>query len=113
MIKRIVHFVFFILFTSQITVFPQSVKPDLIIINAKVRTMDSGKPRVEAVAISGNKISKVGTSKEIRALAGAKTKTIDAGERLVLPGFNDSHVHFMGIGNQFSWVDLRDAKTPR
>ena len=97
----------------SISTFSQNVKADLVIINAKIRTLDKENPKAEAMAISGNKISKIGTTKEIRALAGAKTKTIDAGGRLVLPGFNDSHVHFMGIGNQFSWVDLRDAKTPQ
>ena len=100
------------LFIFHITTFSQNARADLIIINAKVRTMDAKQPRAEAVAIFGNKISKIGTNKEIRALTGAKTKTIDAKGKLVLPGFNDSHVHFMGIGNLFSSVDLRDVRTP-
>src|SRR6185312_1099468 len=48
----------------------------------------------------------------IRQLAGKKTRIVDAGKRLVLPGFNDSHVHFLMGGFQLSNVDLRDAKSP-
>lgn len=112
MIKKIFHFAFTFLFIPQIAVFSQSKPPDLIIFNAKIRTMDRAKPLAEAVAIFGNKISKIGTTKEIRGLAGAKTKMIDANGKLVLPGFNDAHVHFMGIGNQFSSVNLRDVSSP-
>lgn len=112
MIKNIIYPIFVLLSILQITVQSQSVKPDLIIVNANVRTMDKTVPRAEAIAVAGNKILAVGSSKKIRALASAKTKTIDAGGRLVLPGFNDSHVHFMSIGNQFFSLDLRDAKSP-
>ena len=93
--------------------FPENIAADLVIVNAKIHTMDKAVPQAEAIAISGNKIFAVGTNKKIRALVGANTKTIDAGGKLVLPGFNDAHVHFTGIGNQFSSIDLRDAKTPQ
>ena len=89
-----------------------AISPDLVIVNAVVRTMDSTVPQAEAVAIFGNKIAAVGTSKEIRALAGKQTRVIDAGGKLVLPGFNDSHVHFLMGGYSLSNVDLRDAKSP-
>lgn len=105
--------VIFVICLFHITIFSHNVTADLIIINAKIYTMNSKQPQVEAVAIFGSKISKIGTDKEIKSFAGAKTKTIDARGKLVLPGFNDSHVHFMGIGNQFSSLDLRDAKTPQ
>jgi predicted amidohydrolase YtcJ len=91
----------------------QKPAADLIVVNAKVRTMDSAKPTAEALAVVGNKIVAVGSTQEIRALAGASTKTIDAGGRLVIPGFNDSHVHFLDGGAGLSSVDLRDAKTPQ
>jgi predicted amidohydrolase YtcJ len=85
---------------------------DLIIINANVRTMASALPRAEAIAVSGGEIIAVGSTKSIRALAGENTKTIDAGGELVLPGFNDAHVHFAAIGNTFSSVKLSDVRTP-
>ncbi len=85
---------------------------DVVIVNADVRTMSRERPRAEAVAIKGNKFVAVGTNKEILAFAGPKTKKIDAGGKLVLPGFNDAHVHFAAIGNKFSTIDLKTAKTP-
>lgn len=89
----------------------QSKIADLVVINANIRTIDEKKPRAEAVAITGNKISAVGTNKEIRKLIGKDTKTIDAGGKLVIPGFNDSHVHFLATGNQFFSVNLRGVRT--
>src|SRR5215813_7071028 len=90
-----------------------SFVPDLIIVNGVVHTMDANRPTVDAVAIYGNKIVAVGTSKEINKLAGSGTRVIDAKKRLVLPGFNDSHTHFLSGGFQLSSVDLRDANTPQ
>ena len=84
---------------------------DLVLIHADVRTMDGNQPTAEAIAIFGNRIAAVGTTEEIQAYAGAQTRTIDAGGRLVLPGFNDAHVHFLSGGFQLSGVDLRDAST--
>ena len=88
------------------------MSPDLIVVNAVVRTMDASRPKAEALAIYGNKIAAVGSTKQIQALAGEKTRAIDAAGKLVLPGFNDSHVHFLMGGFSLSNVDLRDAKSP-
>ena len=92
---------------------PAALAPDLVIVNATVRTMDTQRPLVEAVAISGDRIAAIGTSAEIKALAGSRTQTIDARGQLVLPGFNDAHVHFLAGGFQLASVDLRDAATPQ
>jgi predicted amidohydrolase YtcJ len=89
-----------------------SASPNLIIVNANVRTMDQSRPAAEAIAIYGDRIMAVGSNTEIRKLAGAGTRIIDAKQQLVLPGFNDSHVHFLGGGFQLSSVDLRDANSP-
>ena len=87
--------------------------PDLVIINARVHTMDTQAPLAEAVAVYGNRIVAVGQGQEIRQMAGPGTRVVDAGGKLVLPGFNDSHVHFLSGGFQLSNVDLRDAATPQ
>jgi predicted amidohydrolase YtcJ len=84
---------------------------DLVVINAKVRTMTSSDSIAEAFAVSGNRIIAIGSNKLIRTLIGPSTRVIDAQGRLVLPGFNDSHVHFMAIGNSFSSIDLRYVTT--
>src|SRR6266849_5623687 len=103
------------LLSMSINFATQADKPpfaaDLKIINARIHTMDQGQPLAEAVAVSGNRIIAVGTTKEIRKLAGANTRVIDAEGQLVLPGFNDAHVHFMSGGFQLSSVDLRDASS--
>src|SRR3989442_823036 len=89
-----------------------SLAPDLVIINDSIHTMDEARPTAGAVAIVGNRIGEIGSTPEIRALAGPKTRVIDAGEKVVLPGFNDAHVHFLMGGFSLSSVDLRDAKSP-
>jgi len=90
-----------------------SFAANLIIANGNIRTMDRNHPTAEAIAIHGYRIIAVGANDEIRKLAGANTKVIDAKGQLVLPGFNDAHVHFMSGGSQLSSVDLRDANTPQ
>lgn len=88
------------------------LSPTLIVFNATVHTMDPGKPTAEAVAVYGQRVIAVGTNKEIKGMARADTRLIDARGQLVLPGFNDSHVHFLSGGFQLASVDLRDANTP-
>lgn len=87
------------------------MNPDLIVINAKVRTMDPMQPAAEAVAVLGNRIVAIGNDPDIRKLAGPHTRVIDARKQLLLPGFNDAHVHFLSGGFQLSSVDLRDANS--
>ncbi|MBX5479923.1 MAG: amidohydrolase [Pyrinomonas methylaliphatogenes] len=105
---------FFVLFAAFVgKVEAQMVTADLVIINAHVRTMDEGRPEAEAVAVIGNRIVAVGSTAEVKRLVGPNTRVIDAGGRLVLPGFNDAHVHFISGGFQLANIDLRDAATPQ
>jgi len=89
-----------------------SLAPDLVIVNAAIRTMDEATPTASAVAVLGNRISAVGATAEIRALAGPRTRIISAEGKSVFPGFNDAHVHFLSGGFSLANVDLRDAATP-
>jgi len=82
---------------------------DLIITNANVWTVDKAQPKAEAVAVLGYRIVAVGSSAAVDAWRGPKTQVIDAGGKLLLPGFNDSHVHFMSGGQQLDNVELNDA----
>lgn len=84
--------------------------PDVVIVNARVHTVDRGRPAAEAVAVCGDVISRVGSSAEIRQLASTSTRVIDAGGRLVVPGFNDAHVHLISGAEQIVGVNLRPAK---
>ena len=89
-----------------------SLTPDLVIINAAVHTMDAAQPTAGAVAILGNRIAAIGSTPEIRALAGPGTRVIDAAGKLVLPGLNDAHVHFLMGGFALANVDLRTSGSP-
>jgi predicted amidohydrolase YtcJ len=84
----------------------------LIITNAAVYTVDKGHPRAEAVAVIGDRIVAVASRVEIDLWRGPQTKVIDAGGKLLLPGFNDAHVHFIQGGAQLDQVNLVDAATP-
>jgi predicted amidohydrolase YtcJ len=82
----------------------------LALVNGRVWTGNSAQSEAEAIAIAGDRIVAVGTTAEIRERAGA-AETIDLGGRFVVPGFIDSHVHFLDGGFRLSSVQLRDART--
>jgi len=91
-------------------IFAQS-KPaaDLIIRNAKVWTVDRSHPEAEAVAVLGDRIVAVGSNQDVDVWRGSSTKVFDAAGKRLLPGFNDSHVHFESGGAQLDNVQLNDA----
>ena len=82
---------------------------DLIITNAKIYTVDPARPSADAVAILGDRIVAVGSNPEIETWHGPKTRVLDADGKLLLPGFNDAHVHFVPGGQQLDSIDLNDA----
>jgi predicted amidohydrolase YtcJ len=86
--------------------------PDLIVLNARIFTMDPLTPQAEALTVVGGRISRLGTTAELRELAGPQTRVIDAGGRLVLPGFQDTHIHLQDSGQGYGQnADLTDART--
>lgn len=84
---------------------------DLALINGDIYTVDSAHPRAQAVAIRGEKIEAVGTTEEIRALVGPKTRVIDLHKRFAMPGFNDAHTHLASAGMKRLNVDIEGAKS--
>jgi predicted amidohydrolase YtcJ len=84
----------------------------LIVTNAAVYTVDKQHPKAEAVAVIGERIVAVGSRADIDLWRAPQTKVIDAGGKLLLPGFNDAHVHFIQGGAQLEQVQLTDAATP-
>ena len=70
--------------------------PDLIVVNGKVYTVDSRQPLAEAFAVKGGRFIAVGSTADVRALAGVNTEVVDAQHLTVVPGFNDSHNHAPG-----------------
>ena len=79
---------------------------EMIVVNAKVLTMDPLKPRAEAVALGGGKVLAVGTRAEVEALAGPGAQVIDAKGRTVLPGFVESHLHLVLGGAELVQLQL-------
>ncbi len=94
------------------TMTPPSNPVTLSVINGRVWTGVPGKPWAEAVALTGDRVTAVGSTDEIRALTGSSARVIDARGGLVAPGFIDSHVHFLSGGLGLASVQLRDARTP-
>lgn len=84
----------------------------IAVVNGIVWTGEPDKPWAEAVALSGDRIAAVGSTAEIRHGVSPQTKVIDARGGMVVPGFIDSHVHFLAGGMNLASVQLRDAKTP-
>lgn len=86
---------------------------DLIITNAKIWTVDKALPIAESVAVLGDRIVAVGSDADGETWRGPGTRVIDAGRKLLLPGFNDAHVHFVSGGRQLDSIQLNDATTPQ
>jgi len=84
----------------------QDKHADIILINGKIWTGVSANSFVQALAIKGNKIMAVGTTAKILTLAGPGTRRMELANRLVIPGFNDAHIHFLSGSTVLSNVDL-------
>jgi len=83
----------------------------LAVVNGVVWTGDPAQPWAQAIAVSGDRIASVGSAAEIRRAISSATRVIDARGGLVVPGFIDSHVHFLSGGMNLASVQLRDART--
>ncbi len=87
------------------------MKPDLILKNAAVRTLDPERPFASAVALARGWISAVGSDSDILHLARPETRVLDLGGRPVLPGFTDSHFHYYDWAMGRKHLDLAPVKT--
>ena len=85
---------------------------DLVLINGNIVTVDKNNPRAEALAVKGDTIVAVGSYKEIKTYID-KTKTIiiDLQGKLALPGFNDSHLHFVYGGHALMSISLDNVSS--
>ncbi len=93
--------------------FPANIPPTMVIVNGKVWTGIPNAPELQAIAITKNRISAVGTTQEIAALANNLTRVIDAGGRRVIPGITDSHTHIIATGLQLQRIYLRNARNQK
>lgn len=79
---------------------------DTILVNGKVYTVDNKRSIKEAIAIKNGIIADIGTNEEILSLKNDNTEIIDLKGKLILPGFNDSHMHLVNLGYTLSKVSL-------
>ncbi len=84
---------------------------ELALVNGRIWTGDETAPWAEAIAIKGNRILRLGSSAVIKPLLSQQTKIIDLGGRLVAPGFNDAHTHFLGGSLDLTEVNLNGARS--
>ena len=80
---------------------------DVLIVNGRIATLDPKQPNAEAIAIRGERIVAIGNDHQVSSLKGPNTRVIDAGRRIVIPGLNDAHTHFIRGGltytNEVRW----------
>lgn len=89
---------------------PSPVKADVVLVGGKIWTGEKDRPEVQSLAVWSDRILQVGTDAELAPLIGPKTQIIQLKGKRVVPGFHDSHLHFLSGGQQLSQVDLKDAK---
>ena len=88
-----------------------SVEPvDVVLHNGKIITVDELHPEVQALGIRGDQIVVVGTNEEVDAYIGETTEVIDLEGQLAIPGFIESHGHFLGVGNAQMQLSLMDVQ---
>jgi predicted amidohydrolase YtcJ len=97
--------------TLALAVLVADPPPDFVVHHARVFTADTERPWAEGFAVRNGRITAVGTSTEILALAGESTRKIDLKGGFVSPGFGDSHLHFMSGSLTLNSVTLDDLKT--
>ena len=85
---------------------PSTSSADTVLLNGKIWTGESDSSYVEAIAIDGNKIMAIGSDGEMKKLIGDSTRVIDLNKKLVTPGFNDAHIHFLSGSMILSSADL-------
>ncbi len=77
------------------------IEAELIVVNARVLTQDADLPRAEAFAVKEGRFLAVGSNADVRNLATARTRVIDAATMTILPGFIDCHCHPRGVSELF------------
>jgi len=94
-----------------LTACEQAPPADLVFTGGKVVTMDAANPQAQAIAVSGDTVVAVGTDAQIQRYVGDGTQVVDLAGRTLVPGFIESHGHFMGLGSSLQQLDLMHAHT--
>ncbi len=87
------------------------IPADLVLLDGKVVTVDDNVPDGEAIAMKGDTIIAVGSTREIRAYVGSETEVVDLDGMLAIPGIIESHAHFTGTGSAKMQLNLMDVSS--
>lgn len=90
---------------------PLAAPADTVLVNARIYTVERGRPLVEALAIRDGRIVAVGATEEVLSHRGHDTVVLDVGGRAVVPGLHDAHGHVPGLGASLQQLDLRDTRS--
>ena len=97
---------YFALVTIAPAVLGAQMPADLVLVNAKIYTVDNARPVASALAVRGGRILFVGSDAEARSLANASTQMLDLHGATVVPGIIDAHAHLLGLGNRLERVNV-------
>ena len=106
LILIIIFTVIFTLFSCRGSV----VSADLVLRNGRIITMDNRWPQVSALAVKGDRISAVGSDRDMLRYTGMETQVIDLKGMLTIPGFIEGHGHFYSLGASLMELELRNAE---
>ena len=82
---------------------------DLVLRNGRIITMDNRWPQVSALAVKGDRISAIGSDRDMLRYTGMETQVIDLKGMLTIPGFIEGHGHFYSLGASLMELELRNA----
>src|SRR5690242_21937633 len=104
-----------VFFAVPLLAMAQAPAPDLILVGGKIITIDAHDSSAEALAVTAGRISAVGPSAQVRALAGPQTRVIELAGRTVIPGLIDSHIHAIRDALYYTtlvdWGDIGDLES--
>src|SRR5262249_5952837 len=96
-----------LLFCSSALAEAPRLTADIVLPDGKIWTGEHKRPEAAALAVRDGRVVALGTSADIKGLAGPKTRVIALGGKRVVPGFIDSHVHMLGSGMRLAQVALK------
>jgi predicted amidohydrolase YtcJ len=85
--------------------------PDLIVLNANIYTVDSARPRAQALAVKDGRFVLVGSNADVEAIAGPQTERLEAGGQTIIPGMIDAHAHLPNLGRLLRTVNLKGTRS--
>jgi predicted amidohydrolase YtcJ len=89
----------------------EATPADLVLTNGRVVTVDEATPEAQAIAVTGDRITALGSSADIKRYVGPGTKVIDVKGQLIMPGFTEGHGHFTGVGESQLQLNLMKVQT--